>query len=169
MKSYLASAIVLLTLSQAQAETLVPFSDPKLPFKFSHPKGWVGIYPNDKTQGVSMVSRKKIPFTMIRMLFVPYNKGKGANISKSFDTLEKDLRSSGVEIKRMYNKKKTYGKVKGIEREIRVFKNLKHLVTMRVWIGQDSKNTYSFQLTDRPGRFVKSNVLFSKVLATVRF
>lgn len=169
MKTYLASAILLLAASQAQAETLVPLKDSKLPFKMSYPQKWIGIYPNDKTQGVSMVSSKKSPFTMIRMLFVPHPKSTSVNINKAFNALEKDLQASGVEVKRVYSKKQKYDKIEGIERELKIFKNLKHLVTMRVWIGKDAKNTYSFQLTDTPKRFLKSSPLFSKVLATVRF
>lgn len=169
MKTYLASAILLLAASHAQAETLIPLKDSKLPFQMSYPQKWIGIYPNDKTQGVSMVSEKKAPFTMIRMLFVPHPKSKSININQAFNTLEKDLQDSGIEIKRVYSKKKKYDKIEGIEREIKIFKNLKHLVTMRVWMGKDNKNTYSFQLTDTPKRFSKSSPLFSKVLATVRF
>ncbi|MDB5045015.1 MAG: hypothetical protein JWQ08_1065, partial [Deinococcus sp.] len=64
----LASALVSL-LPLAGAQTLIKFSDPKLPFSFSYPQGWVGIDFKDDTNGVSLLSGKTKTATLVRLMF----------------------------------------------------------------------------------------------------
>lgn len=64
------------TLGTTHAQTLVGFSDPKLPFTVSLPKGWLGVDFKDGTSGVSIVSAKAPPATLMRLLFVDKAGGK---------------------------------------------------------------------------------------------
>lgn len=151
----------------ASAQTLVPFSDAKLPFRFSHPQGWLGVDLGDKTNGVSMVSAKTPPATMIRLLFVPKN-GRAVNVTQEFGGFEQGLKSTGVTLKTLTSRAASYGGVSGTEREYQIAKG-KDTLRMRVWFGNGAKNLYSFQLTDTAARYASANALYSKVLSTVRF
>lgn len=157
----------LLASSLAGAQTLVPFSDPKLPFRFSHPQGWLGVDLGDKTSGVSMVSAKAPPATMIRLLFVPKN-GKTFNVTQELAGFEQGLKSTGVTLRTLGSRAASYGGVSGTEREYQVAKG-KDVLRMRVWFGNGARNLYSFQLTDTAARYPAATALYSKVLATVRF
>ncbi|MFC5847659.1 hypothetical protein [Deinococcus petrolearius] len=165
LRSILPAALLFSSLAGAQ--TLVAFSDPKLPFRFSHPQGWLGVDLGDKTSGVSMVSAKAPPATMIRLLFVPKN-GKAINVTQEFGGFEQGLKSTGVTLKTLTSKAASYGGVSGTEREYQLTRG-KDALRMRVWFGNGAKNLYSFQLTDTAARYAAANALYSKVLATVRF
>ncbi|QLG11944.1 hypothetical protein HLB42_15000 [Deinococcus sp. D7000] len=155
------------SLGAAGAQTLVPFSDAKLPFKVSLPQGWLGADFADGTSGVSLVSAKAPPATLIRLLFMPKN-GAAVDLNTEFSKFESGLKSSGVTIKQLSSKAARYGGVGGSEREYSVTHPQGQL-RIRVWYGNGAKNLYSFQLTDSPARYAAANTLFSKVLATVRF
>ena len=151
----------------AGAQTLVPLSDPKLPFRFSHPQGWLGVDLGDKTSGVSMVSAKAPPATMIRLLFVPKN-GRAVNVAQELGGFEQGLKSTGVTLRTLTSRAASYGGVGGTEREYQLSRG-KDVLRMRVWFGNGAKNLYSFQLTDTAARYAAANALYTKVLATVRF
>lgn len=166
MKRLLMLATLALTAS-AEAQTLVPFSDAKVPFRFSYPKGWLGIYLDDGTNGVSMVSAKQPPATMMRLLFAPKGNQK-LTMAQQLSGFEEGLKSTGVSLKRQSSYNATYGGLRGTEREYLVSKSGKS-VKMRVWFGEGSKNIYSFQLTDTPQRYPAASKLFTSVLKTVKF
>ncbi|CAM3210213.1 hypothetical protein DESA109040_02980 [Deinococcus saxicola] len=155
------------SLGTAGAQTLVPFSDSKLPFKVSLPQGWLGADFADGTSGVSLVSAKAPPATLIRLLFMP-KEGKAVDLNTEFSKFETGLKSSGVTIKQLSSKDARYGGVGGIEREYSVTHPQGQL-RIRVWYGNGARNLYSFQLTDSPARYAAANALFTKVLATLRF
>lgn len=158
----------LFTSGLAGAQTLVPFSDAKLPFSFSHPQGWLGVDLGDKTGGVSMVSAKVPPATMIRMLYVPKANGQAVNLTEQFTGYEAGLKSTGVTVRPQSNYPVRYGGLSGMEREYLV-SNSQKTIKMRVWFAQGSKNLYYFQLTDTPDRYPAASVLFTKIMRTVRF
>lgn len=155
------------SLGTAGAQTLVPFSDAKLPFKVSLPQGWLGADFTDGTSGVSLVSAKAPPATLIRLLFMP-KQGAAMDLNAEFGKFVAGLRSSGVTVKQLSNVQAKYGGVSGIERQYNVTHPQGQL-NLRVWYGNGSKNLYSFQLTDSPARYAVASALFSKVLATVKF
>lgn len=151
----------------ADAQTLVPFKDAKLPFTVSLPKGWLGADFGDGALGLSLVSAKAPPATLIRLLFTPKN-GAVVNLNSEFQKFEAGIKASGASTKQLSSRSVRYGGVSGAEREY----TLSHpggQLRMRVWYGNGAKNLYSFQLTDSPARFTQANALFGKVLSSLRF
>ncbi len=165
----MASALTLcaLSTSTAGAQTLVTFTSPQLPFSFSHPKGWFGINLGDRTSGVSMVSGKTPPATMVRLLFAP-NGGKTMDLAQQFKGFETGVKSTGVQVRQQSSYNARYGGLNGMEREYTVTKGGKN-VKMRIWFAQDHKNIYSFQLTDTPERYASASDLFTRMMGTVKF
>ncbi len=159
---------VALALGSAGAQTLVAFSDPKLPFSFSAPKGWLGVNLGDNTSGVNMISSKTPPASMIRLLFVPKAAGAALDLANELNGFEEGVRSTGVTVRRQSSYPASYGGLRGMERELMLTQKGKN-IKMRVWFGQGSKNVYSFQLSDTPERYAKSSALFTQVMRTVRF
>ncbi|GAA5532751.1 hypothetical protein E5F05_14710 [Deinococcus metallilatus] len=156
-----------LLLGGAGAQTLVPFKDPKLPFTVSLPRGWLGVNFEDKTSGVSVVSAKQPPATLIRLLFMPKN-GRPGDVNQEFAGFEAGVKQTGGTLKQLSSKPARYGGVGGIEREY-ALTHPKGKLRLRIWFGNGAKNLYSFQVTDTPERYPASSALFSKVLATIRF
>ncbi|WP_240738449.1 hypothetical protein [Deinococcus fonticola] len=152
----------------AAAQTLVPFSDPKLPYSFSHPQGWLGVELGDKTSGVSMVSGKTPPATMIRLLYAPKAGGQTLNLTEQFTGYEQGLKSTGVSVRPQSSYPVSYGGLRGMEREY-IVSSGKKSIKMRVWFAQGNKNLYYFQLSDTVERYPTSSLLFTKVMRTVRF
>ncbi|WP_221090401.1 hypothetical protein [Deinococcus aquaedulcis] len=167
MKVVAALGLATLLSPLAQAQTLVPFSDPQLPFTVSLPKGWLGADFQDGTSGVSLVSAKAPPATMIRLLFTPKN-GTSPTPAGEFQKFEAGIKGTGATPKQTSSRAVSYGGVSGVERQYAVT-HPKGQLTMRVWYGVGAKNLYSFQMTDTPARFAQASALFSKVLASVRF
>lgn len=169
----LPSAALPLTLSaallagNAGAQTLVPFRDARLPFRASLPKGWMGVNFNDGTSGVSVVSGKQPPATLIRLLFMP-KKGKAGNPAQEFTGFEAGVKQTGGKLTRLSTRNVSYGGVSGTER-VYDLKHPRATLRLRIWFGNGARNLYSFQVTDTPVRFAKSSALFSRVLASVRF
>ena len=159
--------IAALTLNTAGAQTLVPFSDPKLPFKISLPQGWLGADFADGTSGVSLVSAKAPPATLMRFLFM-FKNGKPVDLNAEFGKFEDGIKATGATIKQLSSAQARYGGVGGTERQYSVTHPQGQL-KIRVWYGNGARNLYSFQLTDSPGRFTAADALFTKVLATLRF
>ncbi|PNY82158.1 hypothetical protein [Deinococcus koreensis] len=162
-----AALIVTLAVPAAQAQTLVPIKDARLPFSVSLPKGWLGADFGDGAQGLSVVSAKAPPATLIRLLFTPKN-GAAVNLNTEFQKFEAGIKASGATTRQLSSRAARYGGVSGTEREY----TLSHpggQLRMRVWYGNGAKNLYSFQLTDAPARFVQANAVFGKVLASLRF
>ncbi|WP_034356530.1 hypothetical protein [Deinococcus phoenicis] len=151
----------------AGAQTLVPFKDPKLPFTVSLPKGWLGANFADGSSGVSVVSAKAPPATLIRLLFMPKN-GKAADVNQEFQGFEAGVKQTGGTLQQLSSKAARYGGVSGVEREYSLT-HPKGKLRLRIWFGNGAKNLYSFQVTDTPERYAASSALFSKVLASVRF
>ncbi|WP_216318045.1 hypothetical protein [Deinococcus aestuarii] len=173
MKSPLALALAAVTLSGsvltggAGAQTLAPFTDPKLPFTVSLPRGWLGANFNDGTGGVSVVSAKTPPATLIRLLYVSKD-GRTPELKQEFRNFEAGVTQTGGKVKLFRGRNVTYGGVKGVEREYLITGG-QTAVRVRIWFGNGAKNLYSFQVTDTPERYAKSSALFSQVLASVRF
>ncbi|MVN87218.1 hypothetical protein GO986_10595 [Deinococcus sp. HMF7620] len=159
--------LALLTASAAHAQTLVPLNEPKLPFAVSLPKGWLGADFQDGTLGVSLVSAKAPPATMIRLLYTPKN-GAAPTPAGEFQKFEAGIKGTGATPKQVSSRVIGYGGVSGLERQYTVTHPQGQL-SMRVWYGVGAKNLYSFQLTDSPARFAQASALFSKVLASVKF
>lgn len=157
-----------LAAQSASAQTLVPFSDAKLPFSFSHPQGWLSVDLGDKTSGVSMVSGKTTPATMIRLLFAPKANGQTLNLTEQFTGYEQGLKSTGVSVRPQSSYPVSYGGLRGMEREY-IVSNGQKSIKMRVWFAQGSKNLYYFQLSDTVARYPTSSLLFTKVMRTVKF
>lgn len=155
-------------LSTASAQTLVPFSDPKLPYTFSHPQGWLGVDLGDKTNGVSMVSGKTTPATMIRLLYAPKANAQTLNLTAQFTGYEQGLKSTGVTVRPQSSYGVTYGGLRGMEREY-IVTNGKKSIKMRVWFAQGSKNLYYFQLSDTVERYPNSSLLFTRIMQSVKF
>lgn len=151
----------------AGAQTLVPFKDPKLPFTVSLPKGWFGANFNDGTGGVSVVSAKTAPATLIRLLYVSKN-GRTSELKQEFRNFEAGVTQTGGKVKLFRGRNVAYGGVKGVEREYLITGG-QTAVRVRIWFGNGAKNLYSFQVTDTPERYAGSSALFSQVLASVRF
>lgn len=151
----------------AAAQTLVPFKDARLPFTVNLPQGWLGAQFDDGTSGVSVVSAKTPPATLIRLLFMPKN-GKNPELKQEFVSFEEGVRQTGGRLKLLGGRNVAYGGVRGIEREYSLT-HPKGQLRLRIWFGNGAKNLYSFQVTDTPERFAASNALFSRVLASVRF
>jgi hypothetical protein len=162
-----AAALLGPVLGSAGAQTLVPFKDPKLPFTVSLPKGWLGAKFDDGTGGVSMVSSKTQPATLIRLIYVS-KEGKSPELKQEFRNFEAGVAQTGGKLKLFRGRNVAYGGVRGIEREY-LLTHQGGTLRIRIWFGNGSKNLYSFQVTDTPGRYAASNALFSKVLASVRF
>lgn len=154
-------------LASAGAQTLAPFSDPRLPFTVSLPKGWLGVKFEDGASGVSLVSSKKPPATLMRLLFAAKG-GAAVNLAQEFQKFETGMKGGGMSVKQTASRQVKYGGVSGMEREY-LLTHPKGKVQMRVWYGNGAKNLYSFQLTDDPARYGQASALFSKVLATVKF
>lgn len=152
----------------AGAQTLVPLNDPKLPFTFSYPKGWLGVDLGDKTNGVSMVSAKQPPASMIRLLFAPKKSGDSFSLTDQFTGFEAGLKSTGVTVRPQSNYPVRYGGLSGLEKEYLVSKAGKS-VKMRVWFAQSAKNLYSFQLTDSVDRYPAASQLFTQVMRSLNF
>lgn len=168
MKSRVPLALAAVTLlGGAGAQTLLPFKDPKLPFTASLPKGWFGANFNDGTGGVSVVSSKTPPATLIRLLFVSKN-GGAPELKQEFRNFEAGVTQTGGKLKLFRGRNVTYGGVRGVEREYLITGG-RTVVRVRIWFGNGAKNLYSFQVTDTPERYAASSALFSRVLATVRF
>lgn len=157
----------LLLLGAAPAQTLVPINEPKLPFAVSLPKGYLGADFGDAAFGVSIVSAKAPPATLMRLLYTPKN-GAAVNLGTEFQKFEAGVRTSGAALKQTSSRAVRYGGVGGTEREY-TLTHPQGQLRMRVWYGSGAKNLYSFQLTDSPARYAAASALFSKVLATVRF
>ena len=164
----LALAALGLAAAQADQTKLVPFSDARLPFSISAPSNWYGIDLGDGAVGLSMVSAKTKPATMIRLLFAEKDNGEKVNLSTEADNYEADLKSTKLTVKRLSSKDATYGGIKGLEREYQLSGGGSD-VRLRVWFGDTAKNLFSFQLTDTAPRYAAASDLFSKMLATVKF
>lgn len=160
-------ALAVLTFGIASAQALVPLNHAKLPFSFSHPKGWLGVDLGDKANGISMVSAKAPPATMIRMLYAPLGNNT-TDLTAQADAFQTGLASSGVTVKRQSNYMVTYGGLRGLEREY-VLSNGKKSVKMRVWLATDKKNLFSFQVTDDLNRYPAASTLFTSMMRTVKF
>ncbi|WP_019009682.1 hypothetical protein [Deinococcus aquatilis] len=151
----------------ASAQTLIKFSDPKLPFSFSYPQGWVGIDFKDDTNGVSLLSGKTKPATLVRLLFASKG-GRAVNLATEYQNFESGIKTTGATIKLLSSKAASYGGVSGQEREYALTIKEGQL-RLRVWYGNGAKNIYSFQLTDTPARYTAASATFSKILNSVRF
>lgn len=170
-RSILLTAPLLLAsgaLAQTDQTKLTPFSDARLPFSISAPTTWYGIDLGDGAVGLSMVSAKTKPATMIRLLFAEKDSGEKVNLTTEADNYETDLKASNLTVKRLSSKDATYGGVKGLEREYQLTGGNTD-VRLRVWFGDNAKNLFSFQLTDTAPRYAAASGLFSKMLATVKF
>jgi hypothetical protein len=161
------TAGIAVSVGTAGAQKLVAFSDPKLPFQVSLPAGWLGADFGDGASGVSLVSAKAPPATLMRLLFTPKN-GAAINLTTEFGKFESGVKASGASLKQTASRQVRYGGVGGTEREYTV-SHPQGQLRMRVWFGNGAKNLYSFQLTDSPARYAAATALFSKVLATLRF
>lgn len=158
-----------LGLAAAQAQPkLTPFSDPRLPFTVGAPADWFGINLGDGASGLSMVSGKTAPATMIRLLFIPKEGTAKVDMSTEADDYETDLKTSKLSVKRLSSKEVTYGGLKGIEREYQLIGG-KTEVRQRVWFADSPKNVYSFQVTDTASRYAAASQTFDKMMATVKF
>ena len=144
------------------------FSDARLPFSISAPQGWLGINLGDGANGLSIVSAKTSPATMIRLLFAGKEAGDKVNLATEADNYEADLRATKLTVKRLSSKEATYGGLRGVEREYQLLGGQTD-VRMRVWFGDNAGNLFSFQLTDTAPRYAAASELFSKMLATVKF
>ena len=153
--------------STASAQTLVLVNDPKLPFTVALPGGWLGADFGDKAAGLSVVSAKAPPATLVRLLYTPKN-GATVDLNTEFKKFEAGVAASGVTLKQQSSTAVKYGGVGGIERQY-VLTHPRGQLRMRVWYGNGAKNLYSFQLTDSPARYAQASALFSKVLASLRF
>ncbi|GBF05451.1 hypothetical protein DAERI_040211 [Deinococcus aerius] len=156
-----------LLLGGAGAQTLVPFKNLKLPFTVSLPKDWLIMDLGDGLAGVTVVSSKTPPASMIRLLYAPKN-GKNTELKQEFRNFEAGVQQSGAKLKLYRGRNVSYGGVRGVEREYGL-SHPKGNLRLRVWFGNGAKNLYSFQITDTPERYKTSNALFSRVLASVRF
>ncbi|GGR43629.1 hypothetical protein GCM10008959_00610 [Deinococcus seoulensis] len=167
--SALASALLALTLGAAPAgaQTLVTVNEPNLPFTVSLPKSWLGVNFNDGAAGVSVVSAKTPPATLMRLLYTPKGNEKPTPASE-FSKFEQGVKSTGATIKQTSSRTVGYGGVSGVERNY-TLTHPKGKLNMRVWYGVGARNLYSFQLTDTPERFTAASATFSKVLASVKF
>lgn len=161
----LAAAVLAGGLSSAQ--TLVKFNDPKLPFSVSLPKGWLGADFGDGTKGVSLVSAKAPPATLMRLLFVDKAGGKPTPETE-FKKFEAGIKGTGAAVKQTASRTVKYGGLSGVERSYTLV-HPKGQLKMRVWYGVGARNLYSFQLTDAPARFAQASATFDKVLASVKF
>lgn len=168
MKRFALLPALLLTSGLSAAQTLVPFNDAKLPYSLSVPQGWLGVDLGDKTNGVSMVSGKTPPASMIRLLFVPKAGGQSVNLQEQFSGFESGLKSTGVTVRPQSSYPVRYGGLSGLEREYIVSQGKKS-IKMRVWFAQGSKNLYYFQLSDTPERYPASSELFTSMMKTVKF
>ena len=155
------------TLGTTHAQTLVGFSDPKLPFTVSLPKGWLGVDFKDGTSGVSIVSAKAPPATLMRLLFVDKAGGKPTPEGE-FKKFEAGIKGTGAAVKQTASRTLKVGALSGVERSY-TLTHPKGQLKMRVWYGVGAKNLYSFQLTDTPARFAVASGTFDKVLASVKF
>ncbi|GAA0500775.1 hypothetical protein [Deinococcus depolymerans] len=170
MKVFTAALLVLSLPVVAAAQTpvtLVPINAPKLPFSVSMPKGWLGVNFEDGALGVSAVSAKAPPATLIRLLYAA-KAGGNPTAPTEFQKFEQGVRSTGASLKQTASRTVRYGGVNGLEREY-TLTHPKGKLNMRVWYGIGAKNLYSFQLTDTPARYAAASSTFSKVLATVKF
>ncbi|WP_309571775.1 hypothetical protein [Deinococcus sp.] len=156
-----------LLVSTAGAQDLVAVNDPKLPFTVSLPGGWLGADFGDKAAGLSVVSAKAPPASLIRLLYTAKN-GVAADLNTEFRKFEAGVVSSGVTLKQQSSMAAKYGGVSGQERQYLLMHPGGQL-RMRVWYGNGAKNLYSFQLTDSSARYAQASALFSKVLASLRF
>ncbi|WP_339096016.1 hypothetical protein ACINK0_12285 [Deinococcus sp. VB343] len=157
------------SLASAQgAPKLATFSDSRLPFTISAPTEWFGINLGDGATGLSIVSGKTAPATMIRLLFVTKEAGEKLSAATEADNYEDDLKSSKLTVKRLSSKEATYGGLKGIEREYQLVGGQTE-VRQRVWFADNAKHLFSFQLTDTAARYGAASDTFSKMLATVKF
>jgi hypothetical protein len=153
--------------AQAAAPTLVPFKDARLPFTLNLPQGWFGANFGDGSSGVSVVSARQSPATLMRFLFISKN-GKPADLKTEFGNFETGVKGSGGTLRLVAGKNTTYGGVRGVER-MYALKHPQGELRMKVWFGNGAKNLYSFQVTDIPQRFAASDALFKRVLASLRF
>lgn len=166
MKPFLPVTLAALVLGGAGAQTLVPFKDPKLPFTASLPQGWLNA-DTGGLAGVSRVSAKAPPATMIRLLFLPKN-GQNFELKQEFRNYEEGVQRIGGKLTLYRGRNVSYGGVRGVEREY----GLTHpqgRLRVRAWFGNGTKNLYFFEVTDTPERYKTGNALFSRVLASVRF
>ena len=158
-----------LGLASAQsAPKLTPFSDSRLPFTLSAPTDWFGINLGDGATGLSIVSAKTPPATMIRLLFIQKEAGEVLTAAAEADNYEEDLKSSKLTVKRLSSKEATYGGLKGVEREYQLVGGQTD-VRQRVWFADNAKYLFSFQLTDTAARYGAASDTFGKMLATVKF
>lgn len=167
MRSLLPVALAALLVGGAGAQTLVPIKDPRLPFTVSLPKDWLGVDLGDNLSGITVVSAKAPPATMIRLLFTAKN-GRNPELKQEFRNFEAGVGQTGGKLKLYRGQNVTYGGVKGVEREYGLT-HPKGNLRLRIWFGNGAKNIYSFQVTDTPERYAVSSALFSRVLATLRF
>lgn len=171
MKVFTATALLALSLPAVAAAqtpvTLVPLNVPELPFSVSMPKGWLGVNFEDGALGVSAVSAKAPPATLIRLLYAAKAGGTPTPASE-FQKFEQGVKSTGATIKQTSSRTVGYGGVQGVERNYSLT-HPKGKLSMRVWYGIGARNLYSFQLTDTPQRFSAASATFSKVLASVKF
>ncbi|WP_189067419.1 hypothetical protein [Deinococcus radiotolerans] len=151
----------------AAAQTLVTYSDPKLPFTVKLPQGWLGVDFKDGTSGVSIVSAKAPPATLMRLLFVDKAGGKPTPEGE-FKKFEAGIKGTGATVKQTASRTMKIGALSGVERSY-TLTHPKGQLKMRVWYGVGAKNLYSFQLTDTPARFAQASATFDKVLASVKF
>ncbi|MGM9321620.1 hypothetical protein [Deinococcus aquaticus] len=169
LRPALAGTLLVLGLAgtQAGAQTLVAINEPKLPFTVSLPKSWLGVNFNDGAAGISVVSAKAPPATLMRLLYTPKGNGQPTPASE-FSKFEQGVKSTGAAIQQTASRTVGYGGVSGVERSY-TLTHPKGKLNMRVWYGVGAKNLYSFQLTDTPERFSAASATFSKVLASVKF
>lgn len=158
-----------LGLAAAQAHPkLTTFSDSRLPFTVDTPTDWFGINLGDGASGLSMVSGKTAPSTMIRLLFIPKAGTGKVDMADEADNYEADLKTSKLNVKRLSSKEVTYGGLKGIEREYQLIGG-KTEVRQRVWFADSPKNVYSFQLTDTASRYAAASQTFNSMMSSVKF
>ncbi|WP_291431570.1 hypothetical protein [Deinococcus sp.] len=169
LRPALAGTLFTLTLTGAQAgaQKLVAVNEPKLPFTVSLPASWLGVNFNDGAAGISIVSAKAPPATLMRLLYTPKG-GAAPTPASEFAKFEQGVKSTGASIRQTASRTVGYGGLGGLERNY-TLTHPKGTLSMRVWYGVGAKNLYSFQLTDTPKRFGAASDTFSKVLATVKF
>lgn len=148
--------------------TLVAFSDARLPFSISAPGNWLGINLGDGANGLSIVSARTSPATMIRLLFAGKDTGEKINLTVEADNYEEDLKATKLTVRRLSSKEATYGGLRGVEREYQLVGGQTE-VRMRVWFADNAGHLFSFQLTDTAPRYAAASELFSRMLATVKF
>ncbi|MDV6375583.1 hypothetical protein [Deinococcus arenicola] len=162
-----------MALALAGTALAVPLQNAQAPLTADVPAGWEQRpYPNN-LPGVMVVAPGNPPPAVLQLFYAPYQgKANDAKALKEFmGGVEGSMTGGGLAtIKRLSDRPRTVGGVKGLERSYDLtLKANGAVVRLQLWYGVSARNLLSVQATTGPTSTAAQKAVFEKTLKSIKF